>query len=78
MPYQSSRFTTDVDFSTQQKVQDIHLPTFIDQLRRALEPVDLDNEYGLSLAPQQNKLNPKNSDSIFATLQMKIGYGSSS
>ncbi|MCX2865468.1 nucleotidyl transferase AbiEii/AbiGii toxin family protein [Paucibacter sp. PLA-PC-4] len=72
--YQSSRFTKDVDFSTQQKLQDVDLPTFASQMKQALELVSIDNDYGLAIALQSHALNPKREDSLFATLQMKIGY----
>eukprot|EP01136_Pigoraptor_vietnamica_P037468 Opistho-1_new@105449 len=72
--YQSSRFTKDVDFSTQQKLQDVDIPTFIAQVKQALELVSIDNDYGLAIALQSHALNPKKQDSLFATLQMKIGY----
>lgn len=72
--YQSSRFTKDVDFSTQRKLQDVDLPTFIGQMGQALELVNIDNDYGLAIALQSYALNPKKQDSLFATLQMKIGY----
>lgn len=72
--YQSSRFTKDVDFSTQQRLQDVHIPSFIEQIKNALELVSLENEYGLAITLQSQVLNPKKVDSLFATLQMKIGY----
>ncbi|MFT7773886.1 nucleotidyl transferase AbiEii/AbiGii toxin family protein [Roseateles sp.] len=72
--YQSSRFTKDVDFSTQQKLQDVSLPGFIEQMQEALEQVGVENDYGLAMALQSYALNPKKRDSLFATLQMKIGY----
>jgi predicted nucleotidyltransferase component of viral defense system len=72
--YQSSRFTKDVDFSTQQKLQEVDLPGFIEQMKEALGAVNLENDYGLAIALQSYALNPKKPDSLFATLQMKIGY----
>lgn len=72
--YQSSRFTRDVDFSTQRKLQDVNLPRFIAQMEQALGLVSAENDYGLAIALQAHALNPKRPDSLFATLQMKIGY----
>lgn len=72
--YQSTRFTKDVDFSTQRKLQEVDVPGFIDQMQKALEQVSFENDYGLAIALQSQVLNPKRADSLFATLQMKIGY----
>ncbi|MCA0175640.1 MAG: nucleotidyl transferase AbiEii/AbiGii toxin family protein [Proteobacteria bacterium] len=74
--YQSSRFTRDVDFSTQQKLKDVDLPAFIAHVQQALDLVSIDNDYGLAIALQSHALNPKKQDGLFATLQMKIGYAS--
>ena len=73
--YQSSRFTTDVDFSTPRHLQDIDLPSLLMDIQRALLPVSAANDYGLALSLQSHKINPPNRPEVsFPTLQLKIGY----
>lgn len=73
--YKSARFTKDVDFSTQRRLQEVHLPALIAEIEAALGPVSSDNEYGLAIGLQSHAINPKNRpDNDFPTLQLKIGY----
>lgn len=72
--YGSERFTKDVDFSTRETLRDAELQEYLDTLRSALQNVSFDNEYGLALQLQSKKMNPKSEDSLFATLQMTVGY----
>lgn len=73
--YSSSRFTKDVDFSTQRRLQEVNLEEFIEDFEEALLPVSADNEYGLAVRLQSYNLNPSNKpDAVFPTLQIKIGY----
>ena len=73
--YKSSRFTTDVDFSTPQHLQQIDLPLFFKAVQSALASVSAANDYGLALALQSHKINPPNRPDVsFPTLQLKIGY----
>ena len=75
--YQSSRFTTDIDFSTPRRFQDVHLPTLIASVEEALAPVSADNEHGLALRLQSHEVNPPRRPEVnFPTLQMRIGYAS--
>jgi predicted nucleotidyltransferase component of viral defense system len=75
--YQSSRFTTDIDFSTPRRFQDVHLPTFIASIEDALAPVSSDNEHGLALRLQSHEVKPPHRpEASFPTLQMRIGYAS--
>jgi predicted nucleotidyltransferase component of viral defense system len=73
--YNSPRFTRDVDFSTPQRFQEIHLPALLKDISDALAPVSGDNEYGLALALQSHAVKPPDRPEIsFPTLQLKIGY----
>ena len=75
--YQSSRFTTDIDFSTPRRFQDVHLPTLIASIEKALAPVSADNEHGLALRLQSHEVKPPHRPEVnFPTLQMRIGYAS--
>jgi predicted nucleotidyltransferase component of viral defense system len=75
--YQSSRFTTDIDFSTRRRFQDVHLPTLLASVEEALAPVSADNEYGLALRLQSHEIKPPHRPEVnFPTLQMRIGYAS--
>lgn len=75
--YQSSRFTTDIDFSTPRRFQDVHLPTLIASIEEALAPVSADNEHGLALRLQSHEVKPPHRPEVnFPTLQMRIGYAS--
>lgn len=73
--YQSERFTKDVDFSTRQRVQDVHIPSLVNSIEQALAPVSADNEYGLALGLQSYELKPPDRPELsFPTLKMKIAY----
>lgn len=75
--YKSSRFTTDVDFSTPHQLQEIDLQSLLTDVQQALVPVSAENDYGLALALQSHKINPPNRPDVsFPTLQLKIGYAS--
>ena len=75
--YKSSRFTTDVDFSTTHHLQEIDLQSLLADIQHALAPVSAANDYGLALALQSHKINPPNRPDVsFPTLQLKIGYAS--
>ena len=73
--YESQRFTTDIDFSTSQRYQEIEVERLLEMMRAALDPVDADNEYGLALRLQSYEIKPPNRPNVsFPTLKMRIGY----
>jgi predicted nucleotidyltransferase component of viral defense system len=75
--YQSSRFTTDIDFSTPRRFQEVHLPQLLADVEAALVPVSADNEYALALRLQSYEVKPPNRPDVsFPTLQLRIGYAS--
>jgi len=75
--YHSSRFTKDIDFSTPQRFQEVHLPALLQEVTEALAPVSGDNEYGLALGLQSFAVKPPDRPDVsFPTLQLKIGYAS--
>jgi predicted nucleotidyltransferase component of viral defense system len=75
--YQSSRFTTDIDFSTSQKFQDADIPTLLTDIENALAAISSDNEYALALSLQSHEIKPSKRPNVsFPTLQMRIGYAS--
>lgn len=75
--YQSTRFTRDIDFSTPQRFQDVHLPELLGSVVAALAPVSADNEHGLALRLQSHEVKPPHRPEVnFPTLQMRIGYAS--
>lgn len=75
--YQSSRFTRDIDFSTQSRLQDVDLQKFLSTFEQALDPVSADNEYGLALRLQSHQIKPPNNPLVtFPTLKLRIGYAS--
>lgn len=75
--YNSPRFTRDIDFSTSQRLQEVDLPSLLNDVTEALAPVSADNEYGLALTLQSHAVKPPDRPEVsFPTLQLKIGYAS--
>jgi len=77
--YRSGRFTTDVDFSTSKRIQDVQVPELLKQFEECLAPVSAENEYGLAIALQSHVLKPPNRPEVtFPTLKITIGYAKKS
>lgn len=73
--YQSHRFTTDIDFSTPRRLQEVDLESLLASIEGAIVPVDADNEYGLAIRLQSYEIKPPNRPGVsFPTLQLRIGY----
>jgi predicted nucleotidyltransferase component of viral defense system len=73
--YRSSRFTRDIDFSTQRRIEDVQIPALLELVDQALAPVSADNEHGLALALQSHEIKPPAKPGVnFPTLNMRIGY----
>jgi predicted nucleotidyltransferase component of viral defense system len=75
--YHSCRFTTDIDFSTSKRLQEVDLPALIATITEALRSVSADNEHAMALRLQSHEIKPPNRPGVnFPTLQMRIGYAS--
>lgn len=73
--YRSTRFTRDIDFSTQRRINDVQIPALLQLVEQALAPVSADNEHGLALRLQSYEIKPPNKPGVnFPTLNMRIAY----
>ena len=73
--YNSPRFTTDIDFSTQAKFAESAVSTLLTTLSTELAAVSADNEYGLSLRVQSHEVKPANKENrTFPTLSIRVGF----
>lgn len=73
--YNSPRFTTDIDFSTQAKFADSNVSPVLVALDGELASVSADNEYGLTLRIQSHSVKPANQpERTFPTLSIKVGF----
>ena len=73
--YNSPRFTTDIDFSTSRKIQDVAIPALLADIQSALAPVSADNEYGLALSVQSHVVKPPIRPNVsFPTLTIRIAF----
>lgn len=71
--YGSSRFTTDVDFSTGKKYKDLDPEAFKAYFNESLEVAAAELNYGLRCNLQSWKVLP-NASGTFPTVKIKIGY----
>lgn len=71
--YGSKRFTTDVDFSTGQKLKDIDIEQFKNNFNDLLDAASAELGYGIKCKFQSYKAMP-NIEGTFPTLKIKIGY----
>ncbi|MFA6450795.1 MAG: nucleotidyl transferase AbiEii/AbiGii toxin family protein [bacterium] len=72
--FESSRYTTDVDFSTSKKFADFDETKFLLKLREGLAIAVNKLEYGLDCKIQSHEVKPAREDATFQTLKIKIGY----
>lgn len=72
--YKSSRFTTDLDFSSSLRRADIHIQTFIEKLNQKLAITSANSEYGLDCRIQSYRINPKSEAASFSNIELSIGY----
>jgi predicted nucleotidyltransferase component of viral defense system len=72
--YQSSRFTTDLDFSTTLTRGDLNFPEFRENLESSLAIVVADSDYSLDCRIQRFRLNPPKEDAQFSNLELSVGY----
>lgn len=71
--YGSTRFTTDIDFSTEKKLSEIDLPEFIQTLNDSMDIVETGLNYGIKCNLQSHQIKP-NAQGTFPTIKMKIAY----
>lgn len=72
--YQSSRFTEDIDFSTAEKLADIDVNEFKEELEEALQVAGDELSYNVRCKVQSLKIQPRNGDATFPSFNLKIGY----
>lgn len=72
--YESTRFTRDIDFSTEQTLNEFNAKDFIARFAAALvESVDK-LQYDIDCRVQGWKQQPPREDATFPTIQIKVGY----
>jgi len=77
--YSSSRYTTDIDFSTEEKYDDFQLENFLTDLERGLVLSTETLNYDVTCKVQSKELKPKNiKNPTTPSLCIKIGYASKS
>lgn len=69
----SDRYTTDIDFSTENKYQDFDFESFIVRFNNALDNAESQLAYGMKSKVQSYKVQP-NAKGTFPTVKMKIAY----
>ena len=74
LSYDSTRYTKDVDFSTERKLTDFDIKDFVKELDQALTQAANRLNYGLDCLVQSYKQQPPRDDATFPTIQIKIGY----
>lgn len=72
--YQSSRFTTDIDFSSAEKLKNIDQDLFIEEMSESLAEASSELPYGLTCKLQSVKIQPKNPEASFPSFNLTIGY----
>ncbi|MES9859252.1 MAG: nucleotidyl transferase AbiEii/AbiGii toxin family protein [Candidatus Thiodiazotropha sp. 4PDIV1] len=73
--YQSHRYTKDMDFSTEKKLGgEITEDKIAESLNQSLSQMVEELDYDLDCRVQSTKLQPKNPESTFPSIKMKIGY----
>lgn len=77
--YNSKRHTTDVDFSTQIKLDRLDLDSFIKALNDGLDIARVDLGHSIKCVVQSYEVKPKSkTEPTFPTLEVKIGYANQS
>lgn len=72
--YNSSRYTTDIDFSTELMASDFKLEQFIGKFDNNLMTASENLDYGLACKIQSFRMNPPSPEASFPTLKLKVGY----
>lgn len=72
--YESTRFTRDIDFSTEQKLDKFDAEAFINRFDAALVDAVNKLEYGVDCVVQGWKQQPPRKDATFPTIQIRVGF----
>ena len=72
--YESTRFTRDIDFSTEQKLDNFDVEAFINRFDAALVDAVDKLEYGVDCVVQGWKQQPPREDATFPTIQIRVGF----
>ena len=72
--YQSERYTTDLDFSTAEKLDPTCIQDFKEEFNDRLEYANNLLAYGMKLKIQRIEKRPKKDDASFPALEIKIAY----
>jgi predicted nucleotidyltransferase component of viral defense system len=72
--YESTRYTKDIDFSTEKTLNEFDIQAFIEELKNALLDAVVSLNYGLDCRVQSYKQQPPKSDATFPTLAISVGY----
>ncbi|CAI8932076.1 hypothetical protein EMIT0P4_470015 [Pseudomonas sp. IT-P4] len=71
--YGSTRFTTDIDFSTEKTLSEINLDEFESTLNDSMDLVESSLNYGVKCKLQSYDIKP-NPQGTFPTIKMKLAY----
>lgn len=71
--YGSTRFTTDIDFSTEKKLSEINLDEFEHTLNESMDVIESELNYGIKCQLQSYQIKP-NPKGTFPTIKMKLAY----
>ncbi len=71
--YKSSRYTTDIDFSTELRLSEISLEEFIGEFNDSLDVAEAELAYGMKCKLQSYKIQPK-AEGTFPTVKLKVAY----
>lgn len=72
--YDSTRFTKDIDFSTEKVRQEIDLDSFVTDFDAALVAAVEALAYGVDCQVQSFKQRPPRADATVPTIEIKVGY----
>lgn len=72
--YGSSRYTTDIDFSTSEKMVELDEDEMRDKINMRLFEAEAELLYGIKCSVQKLKKIPKRADATFPSLDITIGY----
>lgn len=72
--FNSTRFTKDIDFSTDEKVSGFDKEQFLQEFNENLNLAVNTLEYGLDCRIQSSEMKPARKDATFPTLKLKIGH----
>lgn len=76
--YSSTRFTRDIDFSTEQSPAEFDIEGFIARFDEALTHATDKNSYDIDCRIQSRKKKPPREDDTFPTFEIRVGYANPS